>query len=70
VGVDVQLIVSDRHAMNLHLCPSKKALGDSAAVVGAEAIRAGIQGNGRATIVVATGASQFERRIQTVVATP
>jgi glucosamine-6-phosphate deaminase len=56
--------------MNLHLCPSKKALGDSAAVVGAEAIRAGIQGNGRATIVVATGASQFERRIQTVVATP
>jgi glucosamine-6-phosphate deaminase len=46
--------------MNLHLCPSKKALGDSAAVVGAEAIRAGIQGNDRATIVVATGASQFE----------
>jgi glucosamine-6-phosphate deaminase len=46
--------------MKLHLCPSGQALGQSAAALGAEAIRIAVRRSGRATIVVATGASQFE----------
>ena len=46
--------------MKIHVCPNKSALGESAAFLGADAIRSAIQDNGRATIVVATGASQFE----------
>jgi glucosamine-6-phosphate deaminase len=46
--------------MKLYLFPEKTALGEAAAALGAQAIRAAIKTNGRANIVVATGASQFE----------
>ena len=43
-----------------HLCASKDEVGASAAALGAEAIEAAIASQGRAAIVLATGASQFE----------
>jgi glucosamine-6-phosphate deaminase len=46
--------------MRIHVEPNKKRLGDEAAELGAEAIRAAIRARGSANIVVATGASQFE----------
>jgi glucosamine-6-phosphate deaminase len=46
--------------MKLHLYPTKSALGEAAAAMGAEAIRQAIATNGHAHIIVATGASQFE----------
>ena len=46
--------------ISLRVCPDKGALGQAAAEAGAEAIRAALRHRGEATIVVATGASQFE----------
>jgi glucosamine-6-phosphate deaminase len=46
--------------IELHLTASKAELGRAAARLGADAIRAAIAERGRANIVVATGASQFE----------
>ena len=46
--------------MKLEILPDKAALGAAAAEAGAGAIRAAIGQRGEATIVVATGASQFE----------
>lgn len=46
--------------LHIHVEPDKQALGDAAAALGAEAIRAAIKARGAANIVVATGASQFE----------
>ncbi|WP_414474811.1 glucosamine-6-phosphate deaminase [Microvirga sp. M2] len=46
--------------MKLHLYPTKSALGDAAAAMGAQAIRDAIAAKGRAHIIIATGASQFE----------
>lgn len=45
---------------SLKVCPDKGALGRAAAAAGADAIRAALRARGEATIVVATGASQFE----------
>jgi glucosamine-6-phosphate deaminase len=42
------------------ICPDKAALGRAAAEAGAAAIRAALAKHGEATIIVATGASQFE----------
>jgi glucosamine-6-phosphate deaminase len=42
------------------ICPDKVALGRAAAEAGAAAIRTAIAAHGEATIIVATGASQFE----------
>ncbi|WP_246505079.1 glucosamine-6-phosphate deaminase [Microvirga antarctica] len=46
--------------MNVQVFPTKDALAKAAAALGAQAIRAAIAAKGRANIVVATGASQFE----------
>lgn len=46
--------------MKREICDSKDELGNRAAQMGAEAIRQAIQRNGMASIIVATGASQFE----------
>ena len=46
--------------MDIHLFHTKADLGRAAAACGANAIRSAIEANGRANIVVATGASQFE----------
>jgi glucosamine-6-phosphate deaminase len=46
--------------MDVHLFHDKADLGKAAAAFGARAIRSAIEANGRANIVVATGASQFE----------
>ena len=46
--------------MKLHLYPTKSALGEAAAAMGAQAIRDAIAARGRAHIIIATGASQFE----------
>ena len=46
--------------MNLHVFPDKCELGAAAARAGSQQIRAAIASRGRATIIVATGASQFE----------
>lgn len=46
--------------MKLHLHSDKASLGKAAADLGARAIRSAIAANGRANIIVATGASQFE----------
>ena len=46
--------------MDVQLFQSKTELGKAAATFGAAAIRSAIETNGRANIVVATGASQFE----------
>ncbi len=43
-----------------HICSTKTELGRCAAEAGAEAIRAAIAARGEATIVLATGASQFD----------
>ena len=46
--------------MDVQLFQTKTDLGKAAAATGANAIRAAIEARGRANIVVATGASQFE----------
>ncbi len=46
--------------MNLTFCPTKQDLGRAAATDGAEAIRAAIEERGHASVILATGASQFE----------
>jgi glucosamine-6-phosphate deaminase len=46
--------------MKIHVEPDKKAVGNAAAALGADAIRSAIESKGSANIVVATGASQFE----------
>jgi glucosamine-6-phosphate deaminase len=46
--------------MQVEIMPDKAALGAEAARIGCEAIKAAILAKGEATIVVATGASQFE----------
>jgi len=46
--------------VNVQVLPNKSALGRDGARVGAELIRAAIRDRGRANIIVATGASQFE----------
>jgi glucosamine-6-phosphate deaminase len=46
--------------MDVQLFQTKTDLGKAAAAMGAEAIRAAIDARGRANVVVATGASQFE----------
>lgn len=51
----------------IRLCPDKNTLGQQAAAAGAAAIRAAIAARGSATIIVATGASQFEMLAHLVV---
>ncbi|WP_262028032.1 glucosamine-6-phosphate deaminase [Microvirga sp. Mcv34] len=46
--------------MDIHIVADKRALGAQAAAEGAEAIRAAIARDGNCTIILATGASQFE----------
>ncbi len=46
--------------IQIHVEPTKARLGQAAAALGAAAIRDALAARGRATIVVATGASQFE----------
>jgi glucosamine-6-phosphate deaminase len=46
--------------MNIEILPDKIALGSRAASDGADAIRAALRAKGECTIIVATGASQFE----------
>ena len=46
--------------MDIRIEPDKATMGQAAAATGAEHIRRAIAGRGEATIVVATGASQFE----------
>jgi glucosamine-6-phosphate deaminase len=46
--------------MEINVSPSKKILGRRAAARGAELIRQALAARGRANIIVATGASQFE----------
>jgi glucosamine-6-phosphate deaminase len=55
--------------MDVELLPDKKSLGAKAASRGAAAIRAAIARQGRAAIIVATGASQFEM-LDALVAAP
>ena len=55
--------------MKVHVCTSAVTLGQQAAEIGAEKIRDAIAANGQATIIVATGASQFET-IKALVAAP
>ena len=46
--------------IEMHVASDKDELGRQAAALGAQAIRDEIARNGSATIIVATGASQFE----------
>ena len=46
--------------IKIHVEPDKKAVGNAAAALGADAIRSAIDSKDSANIVVATGASQFE----------
>jgi glucosamine-6-phosphate deaminase len=46
--------------IHIHNEPDKTALGNAAAALGGDAIRAAIAAQGRANIVLATGVSQFE----------
>jgi glucosamine-6-phosphate deaminase len=46
--------------MNIHVFSDKSELGAAAARAGADRVRSAIRSRGRATIIVATGASQFE----------
>ena len=46
--------------IRIHVEADRNAVGDAAAALGGNAIRAAIEANGSANIVVATGASQFE----------
>ncbi|HPS03377.1 MAG TPA: 6-phosphogluconolactonase, partial [Candidatus Sumerlaeota bacterium] len=46
--------------MNLHLLPSRTDMGAQAARTGADRIRETLGRNGAATIILATGASQFD----------
>ena len=46
--------------MHLTIYPTKTTLGAAAAAEAAEAIRAAVSESGRARIIAATGASQFE----------
>ena len=52
--------------MDIRVHEDKRALGRAAAAQGAEAIRRAIASQGKATIIVATGASQFEMLEQLV----
>ena len=54
--------------IDIRITPDKNELGRQAAAFGAEAIRTAIARNGEATIIVATGASQFEMLQNLVVA--
>jgi glucosamine-6-phosphate deaminase len=46
--------------LDIRIVPDKATLGAQAAALGADAIRAALARHGEATIIVATGASQFE----------
>ena len=46
--------------LDIRIVPDKATLGAQAAALGADAIRAALTRHGEATIIVATGASQFE----------
>jgi glucosamine-6-phosphate deaminase len=46
--------------VDVRICSDKGALGEAAAVMGAQAIREAIAARGEAAIIVATGASQFD----------
>ena len=46
--------------MTITICDDKAALGSAAATAGAEKIRSALAERGKASIIVATGASQFE----------
>ena len=46
--------------MRYEILPDKKQVGARAATAGAELIRAAIAANGRAGVILATGASQFD----------
>ncbi|MGI8604840.1 MAG: glucosamine-6-phosphate deaminase [Verrucomicrobiales bacterium] len=46
--------------MNIHVFPNKTDLGQAAAEAGAARLRLAVETRGQATIIVATGASQFE----------
>jgi glucosamine-6-phosphate deaminase len=54
------LIFHSLNAMHLTIHPTKQALGAAAANDAAEAIRTAVAESGRARIIAATGASQFE----------
>ncbi len=54
--------------IEMHIAADKEALGRQAATLGAQAIREEIARSGEATIIVATGASQFEMLNRLVVA--
>jgi glucosamine-6-phosphate deaminase len=54
--------------IDIRITPDKNELGRQAAAFGAEAIRTAIARHGEATIIVATGASQFEMLQNLVVA--
>ena len=55
--------------MQIVQCPSVTAMGEQAAAAGAELIRKTLADQGEATIIVATGASQFET-LKVLVASP
>lgn len=46
--------------LEVRICPDKAAIGDAAAELGARAVRDALAARGAATIVLATGVSQFE----------
>ncbi|MDB5173955.1 MAG: Glucosamine-6-phosphate deaminase [Phycisphaerales bacterium] len=46
--------------MHLIVAENRQALGQQAATAGAELIRRAVRERGRANVIVATGASQFE----------
>jgi glucosamine-6-phosphate deaminase len=52
--------------MNIKIMPNKEQMGKSAAADGAELIRKAIAARGKANIIVATGASQFEMLVALV----
>lgn len=54
--------------LRVWICPNKSALGAAAASLGAQAIRDALASGGEATIIVATGVSQFEMLGNLVVA--
>jgi len=53
----------------VRICPDKPAIGSAASALGAQAIRDALAARGAATIVVATGVSQFEM-LERLVAAP
>src|SRR5206468_7955763 len=60
--------VARSEVMKLKICANKRELGDFAAAEGARLIRQAIAERGRANVIVATGASQFEMLAELVVA--